>query len=377
MKDKTDKLLEILDIPSSELFHNERNLENLLGVCCLILGWVYIKNLTHIDGKGVPDRTIVTHKGLIAFVELKHPNGNGMLNVDQYRYSEKLKEQGYPYFLINNSDEIKELIHELNDLDPENCITGFNENTLVTETIDIVKMFGCTFDRLTIPMIEDQIEGFSPYWCMGDEHAYELLEYVGRLKIVLKKLKDEERKKFTKENFTEESETTNKYLDFDEYSHPLSESLKNANIVVLLALLKHPILHARLNLSDRFFSNKFYKWWFNEIVLNNRISYSDEKGLNCKTMYTKRDKTNMQVLQNLIDSMSVTDFPDKEETFYAVKELKLNYIQRAIDYHERFIRKNEDVDYHKELKEHFERGYKTISDSTYAEYENLRPYCDY
>lgn len=67
--------------------------------------------LAPLRGRGFPDRTIITPRGVVGFVELKRPGGRVSKQQEQWR--DRLKKQNANYLLTDSEDECRKFIDEL------------------------------------------------------------------------------------------------------------------------------------------------------------------------------------------------------------------------------------------------------------------------
>ena len=91
----------------------EKDLEAYLVSECEARGWDAIK-FTSPGRRGVPDRIIVAHYGVVVFCELKHPNGKGVLSANQEDEQSTIQKCGGYVYNIESVKGVKNLLYYIN-----------------------------------------------------------------------------------------------------------------------------------------------------------------------------------------------------------------------------------------------------------------------
>jgi hypothetical protein len=60
--------------------------------------------------RGVPDLIMIPFKGAAYFIEVKHPNGKGVLSALQEHHIQLLKNQGAEVYVIDSKEEARNVI---------------------------------------------------------------------------------------------------------------------------------------------------------------------------------------------------------------------------------------------------------------------------
>lgn len=305
---------------------SEAELETLLEKVCWFLDWACLKNYPRIDGKGVPDRVIVTNLGEIMFVELKNPNGKGHLSIDQHRFLEKLREEGYKTAVIETQEDMVEFLLDSTKKDQTRFLKWFNGVYEKEEIFDVYEFLGCTLDEAPLEMLEDfYISCARTHYFSNDDEAWDNLENKLKYQFLIIKKKE-----------MEELRSLKRWIEYNDEEKKMDRELVKANLYMLF--LDNPATLSFYGLHEKYFSNRFYKWLHNVIFEFNSnvwtMTGTRKLGFNEKEL-DDEDRLFIEVYNN--EFLTETKYFENKQTekLEAVYQLKKNFNEKAIKHHEK------------------------------------------
>ena len=95
------------------VMENERDLQDYLLRKAKFNG-VYARKMQAVGHTGFPD-VMMAIDGRVVFIELKNPNGNGVLSQKQYHEIGRMLDAGLPVMVMHTKEEVDALIVDIVD----------------------------------------------------------------------------------------------------------------------------------------------------------------------------------------------------------------------------------------------------------------------